>query len=138
MTTVMFACRKNAGRSQMAAALMAHIAPHLRVMSGGTTPGREVHPQAREALAQIGLTPFSEQPQALTPDRVKEADWVITMGCGETCPVFPGKYYEDWPVEDPADQPIEKVALIRDDIERRVRDLLARIEREVPTGAVDN
>lgn len=125
----MFACRKNAGRSQMAAAIAHNLAgADVTVLSGGTEPADEVHPVVREALAEIGLAPLSE-PEKLSPERIERADWVITMGCGETCPFVPGVHYEDWDVADPAEQPIAIVREIRDDITTRVTELLRRMGR---------
>lgn len=127
MTTIIFACRKNAGRSQMAAAIAQNLADSsLTILSAGSDPADEIHPFVRVALAEIGLTPHSE-PKKLDPTEVENADRVITMGCGESCPFFPGTIYEDWDVPDPADAPLESVRKIRDIIEARVKDLLARI-----------
>ncbi len=127
-TTVMFACRQNAGRSQIAAALMkAKGGERVKVLSAGTTPADELHPETLTVLGEMGLEPISSVPQFLEPEDVEASDWVITMGCGETCPIFPGVRYEDWDVEDPSSQPIHKVREIRDDIEARVDDLLARL-----------
>ncbi|MDO5035081.1 MAG: heat-shock protein HtpX [Actinomycetaceae bacterium] len=126
--TIMFACRQNAGRSQIAAALMKAKAPsHVTVLSAGTTPADEVHPETITLLDEMGLPLINETPQMLTNEAVQESDWVITMGCGESCPIYPGKHYEDWAIQDPAGQPIETVREIRDDIERHVDDLLARV-----------
>lgn len=124
--TILFACRKNAGRSQIAAAIARSLAPeHVTILSAGTEPASEAHPEAVAVLEEIGLKPTSE-PSKLDPADVKASDWVITMGCGESCPIFPGTRYEDWPIDDPADQPIETVRRIRDDIRARVEDLLER------------
>ncbi len=96
VTKILFACRQNAGRSQMAAAIAQELATSdVTIMSAGTEPAEEVHPEVRDALAEIGLEPFA-QPEKLDPAKVKMADWVITMGCGESCPIFPGTHYEDW------------------------------------------
>ncbi|AZN29732.1 ArsR family transcriptional regulator [Flaviflexus salsibiostraticola] len=125
-TTILFACRKNAGRSQIAAAIAQSLAPeHVTILSAGTEPASEAHPEAVAVLEEIGLKPTST-PSKLDPADVKASDWVITMGCGESCPIFPGTRYEDWPIDDPADQPIETVRRIRDDIRARVEDLLER------------
>lgn len=125
--TILFACTKNAGRSQIAAAIAQSLAPeNVTILSAGTEPAEEAHPEAIEVLAEIGLAPISE-PSRLDPAVVKVSDWVVTMGCGESCPVFPGTRYEDWPIDDPADQPINVVRVIRDDIKARVEDLLARV-----------
>ena len=125
--TILFACRQNAGRSQIAAALAGVLAgPNVRVLSAGTTPATEIHPNVALVLSEAGLEPLSK-PTKLDPADVEQADWVITMGCGETCPIFPGVHYEDWDVEDPSDKGIIEVRKIRDAIQTRVEDLLARI-----------
>ena len=127
VTKILFASRQNAGRSQMAAAIAQELATSdVIIMSAGTEPAEEVHPEVRDALAEIGLEPFA-QPEKLDPTKVKMADWVITMGCGESCPIFPGTHYEDWEVADPSEEPTEVVREIRDDITKRVKELLSRI-----------
>jgi len=127
VTKILFACRQNAGRSQMAAAIAQELATSdVTIMSAGTEPAEEVHPEVRDTLAEIGLEPFA-QPEKLDPAKVKMADWVITMGCGESCPIFPGTHYEDWEVADPSEEPTEVVREIRDDITKRVKELLSRI-----------
>ena len=127
VTKILFACRQNAGRSQMAAAIAQELATSdVSIMSAGTEPAEEVHPEVRDALAEIGLEPFA-QPEKLDPAKVKMADWVITMGCDESCPIFPGTHYEDWEVADPSEEPTEVVREIRDDITKRVKELLSRI-----------
>lgn len=129
--TILFACRKNAGRSQIAAAIAQSLAPeNVTILSAGTEPADEAHPEAVAVLAEIGLAPTSA-PSKLDPAEVKAADWVVTMGCGESCPIFPGTRYEDWPIDDPADQPIEIVRTIRDEIKARVEDLLSRARSSV-------
>ena len=111
----------------MAAAIAQKLASSdVTIMSAGTEPAEEVHPEVRDALAEIGLEPFA-QPEKLDPAKVKMADWVITMGCGESCPIFPGTHYEDWEVTDPSGKPVEVVREIRDEITKRVRELLTRI-----------
>lgn len=126
-STILFACRQNAGRSQMAAAIAEHLAAaDVTVMSAGTQPADEVQPEVREVLSEIGLVPLSA-PEKLDPAKIREADWVITMGCGESCPIFPGTHYEDWDVDDPSGQPLDVVRKIRDGIDVRVRELLGRI-----------
>ncbi|HVK24942.1 MAG TPA: arsenate reductase ArsC [Actinokineospora sp.] len=130
MTTpeVLFVCVHNAGRSQMAAALLQHYAMgRVRVTSAGSEPADKVNPAAAEAMAELGLDITAEIPTKLTYGAVEDADVVITMGCGDTCPVFPGKRYLDWALEDPAGQGIDAVRPIRDDIDRRVRGLLAEL-----------
>lgn len=127
VTRILFACRQNAGRSQMAAAIAQELAEsNVTIMSAGTEPAEEVHPEVRDALAEIGLEPFG-QPEKLDPAKVKMADWVITMGCSESCPIFPGTHYEDWEVADPSGEPVEAVREIRDEITQRVKELLSRI-----------
>lgn len=119
---------KNAGRSQIAAALLAaKTDDRVRVLSAGTTPASELHPQTYQTLAEIGLEPLDTTPTKLTAEKVSHSDWVITMGCGETCPIFPGTHYEDWDVADPANQPIDVVREIREDIAHRVDELIARL-----------
>lgn len=127
MKTILFACTKNAGRSQMAAAIAQQLAgADMTILSAGTDPADDVHPEVREALAEIDLEPHS-QPEKLDPATVKSSDWVITMGCGESCPIFPGTRYENWDIPDPAGQPLDVVREIRDAIQERVQNLLARI-----------
>ena len=127
VTRILFACRQNAGRSQMAAAIAQELAEsNVTIMSAGTEPAEEVHPEVRDALAEIGLEPFG-QPEKLDPAKVKMADWVITMGCSESCPIFPGTHYEDWEVADPSGEPVEVIREIRDEITQRVKELLSRI-----------
>lgn len=124
--TILFACTQNAGRSQIAAAIAASMAgPNIRVLSAGTKPAPEVHPAVADILDEINLVPLSD-PKKLDPADIKEADWVITMGCGETCPVFPGTHYEEWEIPDPSGRPHPEVREIRDTIEAKVQDLLSR------------
>ncbi len=128
MTEVLFVCVHNAGRSQMAAALLQHYAlGRIDVRSAGSAPADEVNPAAVSALAEWGLDITAEVPTKLSTDDVEAADVVITMGCGDTCPVFPGKRYLDWQLDDPAGQGVDAVRKIRDDIDRRVRELLAEL-----------
>ncbi|GAB2962385.1 arsenate-mycothiol transferase ArsC [Saccharothrix stipae] len=125
---VLFVCVHNAGRSQMAAALLQHYAMgRVTVRSAGSAPADQVNPAAAEALAELGLDITAEVPSKLTTEDVEASDVVITMGCGDTCPVFPGKRYLDWELEDPAGQGVAAVRPIRDDIDRRVRGLLAEL-----------
>jgi arsenate reductase len=127
---VLFVCVHNAGRSQMAAALLEqHAEDRVEVRSAGTAPAAEVNPAVLSAMRELGIDLGGRTPARLTVDAAREADVVITMGCGDTCPVFPGKRYLDWEVRDPAGLSIEEVRPIRDDIERRVRDLLAELDR---------
>jgi arsenate reductase len=128
---VLFVCVHNAGRSQMAAALLDHhAAGRVRVRSAGTTPSDEIHPNVVEAMAERGLDVSTAQPKGLREDDVREVDVVITMGCGDACPVVPGTRYLDWDLPDPAGKPIAEVRPIRDDIERRVLDLLRELAPE--------
>ncbi|WP_447007744.1 low molecular weight phosphatase family protein [Saccharothrix isguenensis] len=125
---VLFVCVHNAGRSQMAAALLQHYAlGRVAVRSAGSAPADKVNPAASEVLAELGLDITAEVPSKLTTEDVEASDVVITMGCGDTCPVFPGKRYLDWELEDPAGQGVDAVRPIRDDIDRRVRNLLAEL-----------
>ncbi len=129
---VLFVCVHNAGRSQMAAAFLRRLGGRsVRVRSAGTAPAGEVHPEVVEAMSEMGIDLTRARPSALEDDAVEEADVVVTMGCGDACPVYPGKRYEDWELEDPAGRPLEEVRSIRDEIERRVRALLRGL---VPTG----
>ena len=125
---VLFVCVHNAGRSQMAAALLEHhAAGRVRVRSAGTTPSDEIHANVVEAMAERGLDVSTARPKGLREDDVREADVVITMGCGDACPVVPGTRYLDWDLPDPAGKPVAEVRPIRDDIERRVLDLLREL-----------
>ncbi|MGN6175287.1 MAG: arsenate reductase ArsC [Streptosporangiaceae bacterium] len=123
---VLFVCTHNAGRSQMAAALLAHqAAGRVRVTSAGSQPADQLNPAVVQAMAEIGLDLSGELPKRLTTDKVRAADVVITMGCGDACPIYPGKRYEEWDLPDPADLDLAAVRPIRDDIAQRVRQLLA-------------
>ncbi|MCG8917713.1 arsenate reductase ArsC [Actinokineospora sp. PR83] len=125
---VLFVCVHNAGRSQMAAALLAHHGlGRVAVRSAGSEPAEKVNPAAAEALAEWGLDITAEVPTKLSTADVEAADVVITMGCGDTCPVFPGKRYLDWALADPAGKGVDAVRPIRDEIDRRVRGLLAEL-----------
>lgn len=125
---VLFVCVHNAGRSQLAAALTASLGgDRVVVRSAGSAPGAEINPRVREVAAEMGLDLSHEFPKPLTDDAVLASDIVITMGCGDACPIYPGKRYLDWQVADPAGQPIEAVRTIRDDIQARVEQLLAEI-----------
>jgi arsenate reductase (thioredoxin) len=121
---VLFVCVQNAGRSQMAAALLQRYAgDRVRVRSAGSEPAENVNPVVVEALAEIGIDISSEVPKGLTDEAVREADAVVTMGCGDACPVYPGKRYLDWELEDPTGKSLEDVRRIRDEVDRRVRAL---------------
>ncbi len=125
---VLFLCVHNAGRSQMAMGWFDHLARGEAVgLSGGSEPVAEVNPVAIEAMDEVGIDITSAVPRRWSDEDLERADVVITMGCGDTCPYVPGTRYEDWPVEDPAGQPLERVRGIRDDIERRVRALLVTL-----------
>ncbi|MEU9791181.1 arsenate reductase ArsC [Streptomyces sparsogenes] len=127
--SVLFVCVHNAGRSQMAAAFLTHLSEgKVEVRSAGSTPADAVNPAAVRAMAEIGIDMSAETPKVLTTEAVQVSDVVITMGCGDTCPVFPGKRYLDWALEDPAGQGIEAVRPIRDAIEQRVRGLLTELQ----------
>ncbi|MBR7830945.1 arsenate reductase ArsC [Actinospica sp. MGRD01-02] len=126
--SVLFVCVHNAGRSQMAAGFLAHLGEgRIEVRSAGSAPGERVNPVAVEAMREVGIDISGEQPKMLTVDAVRESDVCVTMGCGDACPVFPGKRYLDWRLDDPAGQGIEAVRPIRDEIERRVRALIAEL-----------
>lgn len=126
--SVLFLCVHNAGRSQMAAGWMRHLAgDRVEVFSGGSEPAEQVNRVAVEAMAERGIDISGEIPQPWADEIVRAADVVVTMGCGDACPVFPGKRYVDWELDDPSGQPIEAVREIRDDLEWRVRGLLAEL-----------
>src|SRR5699024_1283442 len=130
--SVLFVCVHNAGRSQMAAGYLREFGQgRIEVRSAGSAPGEQLNPMAVEAMAGEGIDITSATPNILTPEAVKASDVVITMGCGDACPIFPGKRYEDWQLEDPAGQGIEAVRAIRDDIKARVQQLVS--ELFVPT-----
>jgi arsenate reductase len=125
---VLFVCVHNGGRSQMAAGLLSqrsHGAVHVR--SAGSTPAAEINPAVLEAMTEIGIDMSQEFPKPLTDDVVRAADVVVTMGCGDACPVYPGKRYLDWELTDPAGKSLHEVRAIRDEIDQRVRDLLAQL-----------
>jgi arsenate reductase (thioredoxin) len=125
MPEVLFVCVHNAGRSQMAAALLDDYAQgRVQVRSAGSEPAERINPVVVEAMAELGLDVSKQFPKPLTTDGVRAADVVITMGCGDACPIFPGKRYEDWQLDDPAGAGIDEVRRIRDDIAVRVRRLL--------------
>ena len=126
--TVLFVCVHNAARSQMAAAFLEQLGgDRVRVLSAGTEPGWRVHPKAVAAMLEVGIDLDGRKPRKLEDQEVREADVVITMGCGDECPVYPGKRYEDWDVPDPGLMPMDEVRGIRDDIGSRVRGLLASL-----------
>jgi arsenate reductase len=124
-----FLCVHNAGRSQMAAGWMRRLAPEtVDVFSGGSEPASEINPSAVEAMAEVGIDISRELPKAWTDEVVRAADVIVTMGCGDSCPVFPGKRYLDWEVDDPAGRAVEDVRPIRDEIGERVRSLIRELE----------
>jgi len=126
---VLFLCVHNAGRSQMAAGWLQHLAgDRVDVWSGGSEPALEVNVAAIDAMAEVGIDIATEQPKILTTDAVKASDVVITMGCGDTCPFYPGKRYEDWVLEDPAGKGVDAVRPIRDEIRRRVEKLISELQ----------
>ncbi|MER5435063.1 arsenate reductase ArsC [Streptomyces sp. NPDC002588] len=123
--SVLFVCVHNAGRSQMAAAFLTHLAgEEVEVRSAGSAPADAVNPAVVDAMKEVGIDISAETPKVLTAEAVRASDVVITMGCGDTCPVFPGKRYLDWQLDDPAGQGVDAVRPIRDEIERRIRALV--------------
>ncbi|MEV5410119.1 arsenate reductase ArsC [Thermopolyspora sp. NPDC052614] len=134
MPIVLFLCVHNAGRSQMALGFFTHLAGDRAIgWSGGSEPGEQINPSAIEAMRERGIDIAREYPKPWTREIAQAADVIVTMGCGDACPVFPGKRYEDWELPDPAGRSVEAVRPIRDEIERRVRALLA--ELGVPAGS---
>ncbi|GGT43426.1 arsenate reductase ArsC [Nonomuraea spiralis] len=126
--SVLFVCVHNAGRSQMAAGWLTHLAAgRVEVRSAGSAPADQVNPVAIEAMREVGIDITAAQPNVLTVDAVEASDVVITMGCGDACPIFPGKRYEDWKLDDPAGQDIEAVRKIRDDIRTRIEKLITQL-----------
>jgi protein-tyrosine-phosphatase len=126
--TVLFVCIHNAGRSQMAAGFMRTLgADRVEVLSAGSAPKDSINPIAVQAMQEVGIDISNNTPKILTPEAVQESDAVITMGCGDACPFYPGKRYEDWVLDDPAGQGIESVRVIRDDIKKRVEQLLSEL-----------
>ena len=126
--SVLFVCVHNAGRSQMAAALLSHLAgDRIEVRSAGTEPADQINPVAVDAMAELGIDIATANPNILTSDAVRTSDVVITMGCGDACPYFPGVSYRDWKLPDPAGQPLATVRAIRDDIADRVRTLITEL-----------
>ncbi|MBE1877022.1 arsenate reductase ArsC [Myceligenerans pegani] len=126
--SALFVCVHNAGRSQMAAGFLRELSGGaVEVRSAGSEPAEQINPVAVDAMLEKGIDIRAERPKVLTTDAVQASDVVITMGCGDACPIFPGKRYEDWALEDPAGQGIEAVRPIRDEIEKRVRSLIAEL-----------
>lgn len=129
ISSVLFVCVHNAGRSQMAAGYLKHLAgDRIEVRSAGTDPGEKVNPAAVEAMAEEGIDISVNFPKKLTDEAVKDSDYVITMGCGDTCPYFPGKTYLDWPLDDPAGQGVDAVRPIRDAVRAKVEALIREID----------
>ncbi|CAM5331020.1 arsenate reductase ArsC [Streptomyces tanashiensis] len=129
LASVLFVCVHNAGRSQMAAGFLTHLAgDRIEVRSAGSIPGDQVNPAAVEAMAEVGVDISDRKPKTLTTEAVQASDYVITMGCGDACPVFPGKKYLDWALEDPAGQGVEAVRPIRDEIKVLIESLIAEID----------
>lgn len=127
--TVLFVCVHNAGRSQMAAGFLRELGgDRVRVLSAGSAPAASVNPVAVEAMAELGIDIAGNQPQLLSETAVQQSDVVITMGCGDACPFYPGKRYEDWVLDDPAGQGIEAVRQIRDEIKGRVEELITTLD----------
>lgn len=128
MPSVLFVCVHNAGRSQMAAGWLAHLAgDRVQVRSAGSAPAERVNPAAVDAMREVGIDISTESPKLLTADAVQASDVIITMGCGDACPLFPGKRYEDWKLDDPAGQGIDAVRVIRDEIHDRVKALMVEL-----------
>ncbi|MFJ4855422.1 arsenate reductase ArsC [Streptomyces sp. NPDC088730] len=137
--SVLFVCVHNAGRSQMAAAWLTHLAgDRVEVRSAGSDPGDAVNPAAVEAMAEVGIDISAETPKILTADAVRESDVCITMGCGDSCPVFPGKRYLDWKPDDPAGRGVEAVRTVRDEIKALVEGLIREIAPPHQTRAADH
>jgi protein-tyrosine-phosphatase len=129
--SVLFVCVHNAGRSQMAAGFMRELGQgRVEVLSAGSAPKDSINPVAVEAMAELGIDIANNTPKILTPEAVQQSDAVITMGCGDACPYYPGKRYEDWVLDDPAGQGIESVRIIRDDIKGRVEKLLSELLKD--------
>ena len=130
--TVLFVCVHNAGRSQMAAGYLQHLAgDRVDVLSAGTEPKEDINPSAIEAMAEVGIDITHNSPTVLTTEAVQASDYVITMGCGDACPFFPGKTYLDWPLADPAGKGVEDVRPIRDEIRAKVDALIAEIDAAI-------
>jgi arsenate reductase (thioredoxin) len=128
-STVLFVCVHNAGRSRMAAGYLQHLAgDRIQVLSAGSQPADQVNPAAVAAMAEDGIDIATERPQLLTDSAIRSADVVVTMGCGDECPFYPGRRYEDWVLDDPAGLGVEEVRPIRDEIRRRVEQLIAEID----------
>ena len=137
--SVLFVCVHNAGRSQMAAGFLIHLSRgQVEVRSAGSIPGDQVNPSAVAAMAEVGIDISDQRPKVLTADAVQSSDVVITMGCGDACPIFPGKQYLDWDLQDPAGQGVEAVRPIRDEIKTLVQTLLTELLRDQSTAQAAN
>jgi arsenate reductase (thioredoxin) len=129
MATALFVCLHNAGRSQMSQALFERAAEgRHRALSAGTTPADRVHPEVVEVMRELGIDLADREPKLLTRELAEQADVVVTMGCGDECPYIPGRRYLDWDLEDPKDRPLDEVRATRDDIDRRVRELVEELD----------
>ncbi|MFD5063373.1 arsenate reductase ArsC [Streptomyces sp. NPDC058394] len=129
LASVLFVCVHNAGRSQMAAGFLNHFAgDRIEVRSAGSIPGDQVNPAAVEAMKELGIDISDQKPKILTTEAVQASDYVITMGCGDACPIFPGKKYLDWALEDPAGKGVEHVRPIRDEVKNRIEALISEID----------
>ncbi|WP_154792327.1 arsenate reductase ArsC [Occultella kanbiaonis] len=127
--SVLFVCVHNAGRSQMAAAWLSHLSGGaIEVRSAGSAPADRINPSVVAAMAEVGIDIAAEQPKVLTTEAVRASDVVVTMGCGDACPIFPGKRYEDWELEDPAGRSVAAVRPVRDEIRRRIEGLIASLQ----------
>jgi protein-tyrosine-phosphatase len=136
LASVLFVCVHNAGRSQMAAGFLSQLAgDRIEVRSAGSIPGEQVNPAAVEAMLEVGVDITAQKPKILTTEAVQASDYVITMGCGDACPVFPGKKYLDWALEDPAGKGVESVRPIRDEIKARIEVLVSEIDATQGPGA---
>ena len=136
LASVLFVCVHNAGRSQMAAGFLSQLAgDRIEVRSAGSIPGEQVNPAAVEAMLEIGVDIAAQKPKILTTEAVQASDYVITMGCGDACPVLPGKKYLDWALEDPAGKGVESVRPIRDEIKARIEVLVSEIDATQGPGA---
>jgi arsenate reductase len=133
---VLFVCVQNAGRSQMAAGLLDKLAAgRVHVRSAGSEPADQINPAVREAMTEVGVNLDKEFPKPLTDEVVRAADAVITMGCGDACPIYPGKRYEDWELDDPAELDLDGVRRVRDQIQDRVQQLLTEVAPDEPRGS---
>ncbi|MDN0193505.1 arsenate reductase ArsC [Streptomyces sp. S.PNR 29] len=131
LASVLFVCIHNAGRSQMAAGFLSHLAgDRIEARSAGSVPADQVNPAAVEAMREVGIDIADQQPKLLTTEAVQASDYVITMGCGDACPIFPGKKYLDWTLEDPAGKGVEAVRPIRDEIKKRIDALISEIDAQ--------